>query len=109
MEGTEELGLVIPDFGEGGRGRQYVGYVLQGAVSSGAPIRIGDVGHDPVCHQYTGGISPSGGPPSEKETTMEVLGWEIKVTPSGFGYGGGRSGGGGYLCRPPPEHVITLH
>ena len=50
------MGPDIPHFRAGGRGCQDIGNILQGDGSDGPPVWIGDVGHDPMHRQDSGGI-----------------------------------------------------
>ena len=67
------------------------------------------MGHDSDHRQYTGGISPLGGPPADRQPTEEECGQELVVTLYGCGDIGGRTIGGGDLCHLMPEHGQTLH
>ena len=51
MEGTEEVGIIISDFGSGGCRCQYARYISQDVDPSSATIWIGDMGHDPIHRQ----------------------------------------------------------
>ena len=104
------MGPAIPDFGAGGGCvHQDVRDILRGSGSGGAPVWVGYVGHDPAHCQDAGGISPSGGPSAVGYKNAEGRGRDLKAPPSGCGDGRGRSGGGGDLCCPPPEHSRTVH
>ena len=74
LVGPEEVGPSVPDFGTGWRGRHDVGDILQGVSSGGALVRVGGVGHDPTHPKDSVGISTSGGPPDDGETTVEGRG-----------------------------------
>ena len=70
MEGTKEVGMAISDFGAGGRICQDVRDVIQLFSTSGALVRIGYMGHEPMHWQDAGGLSLSGGLLSEYKITM---------------------------------------
>ena len=103
------MGPSIPYFEVVGNGRQDAGDVLQGGGSGGDSVQIEDVGHYSAHKQDTGGDPPSGGTPDYGKTTVDGCVWDLEVPPSGCVDGGGITGGGGYLCFPPPEHGRTLY
>ena len=99
--GAWERGSICPD----------VGCILGCGGTGGYFIWVGDVGYvlSPVNWEKLWRLPTHGVLQTDGAETVEGNGWDVGVSPTGRGDGGGRPARGWYLRLSPPEHSRTLH
>ena len=108
-EDTEEMGLPAEGSGTRGRGRPYVKEFLPGGGSGSATLQIEDVGDIYTHWEDAGWTSPPGDTPTDGVSAKTASGKKLVLPLTGDSNDRFGIGGGGYICRSPPEQNHRVH
>ena len=97
--GAGKAGRICPDVGD----------VLCHGGSGGTSLQVVDVGYIPIHWEDAGHIPLSGGQQTDGSAYKEEAGWDVVLTPTSKGNGGGEHKGGEDIRLPTPEQCRTIY